>query len=170
VIARIRLEASMAKTPGVGAAAPDFTLPGVRVDSGQPERGDYTLSAVRGHPVVLAFYPGDNTMVCTRQLCAYTNELNSFTSLNATVWGISPQGLDSHESFARAHSIAFPLLADTELAVTGEYGIGLGSSGLRRSVFVIDAAGVVRWKHVTLVGLTYPRASAIAAQLTALAS
>jgi peroxiredoxin Q/BCP len=160
----------MAKTPDIGVAAPDFTLPGVALTSGQAERGDYTLSAQRGHPLVLAFYPGDNTAVCTRQLCSYTSELESFTSLDAAVWAISPQDLDSHEEFARRYELAFPLLADTELAVTKRYGIGLGSSNLRRSVFVIDADGVLRWKHVTLVGLTFPRASVIAKQLTALAA
>jgi thioredoxin-dependent peroxiredoxin len=160
----------MAKTPDIGVAAPDFTLPGVALTGGQAERGDYTLSAQRGHPLVLAFYPGDNTAVCTRQLCSYTSELESFTSLDATVWAISPQDLDSHEGFARTYELAFPLLADTELAVTKRYGIGLGSSNLRRSVFVIDADGVLRWKHVTLVGLTFPRASVIAEQLTALAA
>jgi peroxiredoxin Q/BCP len=160
----------MAKTPDIGVAAPDFTLPGVALTGGQAERGDYTLSAQRGHPLVLAFYPGDNTAVCTRQLCSYTSELESFTSLDAAVWAISPQDLDSHEEFARRYELAFPLLADTELAVTKRYGIGLGSSNLRRSVFVIDADGVLRWKHVTLVGLTFPRASVIAKQLTALAA
>jgi len=160
----------MAKTPDIGVAAPDFTLPGVALTGGQAERGDYTLSAQRGHPLVLAFYPGDNTAVCTRQLCSYTSELESFTSLDAAVWAISPQDLDSHEGFARTYELAFPLLADTELAVTKRYGIGLGSSNLRRSVFVIDADGVLRWKHVTLVGLTFPRASVIAKQLTALAA
>ena len=160
----------MAKTPDIGAAAPDFTLPGVVLACGQAERGGYTLSEQRGHPLVLAFYPGDNTAVCTRQLCSYTSELDSFTSLDAAVWGISPQDLDSHEGFARTHQLAFPLLADTDLAVTRQYGITLGSSNLRRSVFVIDADGVVRWKHVTLVGLTFPRAAVIAAQLTALAA
>jgi peroxiredoxin Q/BCP len=160
----------VAKSPKVGATAPDFTLPGVKLSGEQAERADYLLSAQRGKPLVLAFYPGDNTSVCTRQLCSYTSELNAFTSLNATVWGISPQGLDSHEDFARKHNLGFPLLADTELAVTRQYGIGLGSSALRRSVFVIDSGGVLRWKHVTLVGLTFPRASAITVQLTALAS
>ncbi len=158
----------MAKTPDVGVAAPDFTLPGVVLADGQAERGDYTLSAQRGRPLVLAFYPGDNTAVCTRQLCSYTSELDSFTALDATVWGISPQDLDSHEGFARKYQLGFPLLADTGLAVTGQYGIALGSSNLRRSVFVIDPAGILRWKHVTLVGLTFPRPAVIAAQLTAL--
>jgi peroxiredoxin Q/BCP len=159
----------MANTPDLGVAAPDFTLPGVVLADGQATRGDCTLSAQRGRPLVLAFYPGDNTMVCTRQLCSYTSELESFTGLNAVVWGISPQDLDSHESFARKQHLAFPLLADTDLAVTRKYGITLGSSNLRRSVFVIDAGGVLRWKHVTLVGLTFPRASVITTQLAALA-
>jgi peroxiredoxin Q/BCP len=160
----------MAKTPEIGVDAPDFTLPGVVLSDGQAERGDYTLSAQRGKPLVLAFYPGDNTAVCTKQMCSYTSELNAFTSLNATVWGISPQGLDSHEGFARKYNLAFPLLADTERVATKAYGIALGSSALRRSVFVIDAAGVLRWKHVTLVGLTFPRPAVITEQLSALAS
>jgi thioredoxin-dependent peroxiredoxin len=160
----------MAKTPEVGTAAPDFTLPGVVTHGDQAQRTDYSLSEHRGRPLVLAFYPGDNTAVCTRQMCAYASELDSFTELNADVWGISPQGLDSHEAFARKHGLSFPLLADTELAVTRQYGITLGSSNLRRSVFVIDAGGVLRWKHVTLVGLTFPRTATITAELTALAS
>ncbi|HEY1917510.1 MAG TPA: peroxiredoxin [Streptosporangiaceae bacterium] len=160
----------MAKTPEVGAAAPDFTLPGVVTHGDEAQRADYSLSEHRGRPLVLAFYPGDNTAVCTKQMCAYASELDSFTELNADVWGISPQGLDSHEGFARKHRLSFPLLADTELAVTRQYGITLGSSNLRRSVFVIDAEGVLRWKHVTLVGLTFPRAATITAELTALAS
>jgi thioredoxin-dependent peroxiredoxin len=158
----------MAKTPELGTAAPDFTLAGVQVSGGTAQRGEYTLSALRGAPVVLAFYPGDNTTVCTKQLCSYTSGLESFTGLGATVWGISPQDVDSHEGFARKFDLGFPLLADSELAVTKQYGIGLGSSNLRRSVFVIDAAGVLRWKHVTLVGLTFPKTETIVAQLQAL--
>jgi peroxiredoxin Q/BCP len=150
--------------------APDFTLPGVLVADGEAVRADYALSAQRGRPAVLAFYPGDNTSVCTKQLCSYTSGLDSFTGLGATVWGISPQDVDSHEGFARKYDLAFPLLADVELAVTRQYGIGLAGAGLRRSVFVIDGEGILRWKHVTLVGLTFPKAETIAAQLAALAS
>jgi peroxiredoxin Q/BCP len=86
------------------------------------------------------------------------------------VWGISPQDIDSHEGFARKYDLAFPLLADTELAVTRLYGIGLTSASLRRSVFVIDGEGILRWKHVTLVGLTFPKTETITAQLATLAS
>lgn len=159
----------MARTPEIGTAPPDFTLPGVLVAGGTAERGDYVLSAQRGKPLVLAFYPGDNTAVCTRQLCSYTSGLDSFTGLGATVWGISPQDLDSHEGFARKYDLAFPLLADVGLTVTRQYGISLGGVGLRRSVFVIDGGGVLRWKHVTLVGLTFPTTETITAQLAALA-
>lgn len=160
----------MAKTPEVGKAAPDFTLPGVLVTGEEAARADYTLSAQRSTPVVLAFYPGDNTSVCTKQLCSYTSGLDSFTGLGAAVWGISPQDVDSHEGFARKYDLAFPLLADTELAVTRLYGIGLTSTSLRRPVFVIDGEGTLRWKHVTLVGLTFPKTETITAQLAALAS
>ena len=72
----------------------------------------------RGKPIVLAFYPGDNTAVCTRQLCSYTSGLESFTGFGASVWAISPQGLASHEQFARKYDLAFPLLADEGLAVS----------------------------------------------------
>jgi thioredoxin-dependent peroxiredoxin len=159
----------MARTPDVGQVAPDFTLPGVVLSGDQAIRADYTLSALRGGPVVLAFYPGDETSVCTKQMCSYTAGLESFAGVGATVWGISPQDVDSHERFARKHGLALPLLADTGLAVAREYGITLGSGMLRRSVFVIDAAGVVRWKQVTLVGLTFPKPETITAQVAALA-
>jgi peroxiredoxin Q/BCP len=155
----------MAKTPDIGQVPPDFTLPGVELTGGEATRGEYTLSQQRGKPVVLAFYPGDNTTVCTRQLCAYTSGLESFANFEATVWAISPQGLASHEGFARKYDLAFPLLADEGLTVARKYGITLAGAGLRRSVFVIDAGGVLRWKHVTLVGLTFPSADTISAQL-----
>ncbi len=158
----------MAKVPDIGQAAPDFTLPGVVLADGEAARHEYTLSQLRGKPVVLAFYPGDNTAVCTRQLCSYTSGLESFTGFGATVWAISPQGLASHEQFARKYNLAFPLLADEGLTVSKQYGITLAGAGLRRSVFVIDSGGILRWKHVTLVGLTFPSAATISAQLSAL--
>ena len=158
----------MAKTPETGQIPPDFTLPGIELVGGTAVKHEYTLSQHRGKPIVLAFYPGDNTAVCTRQLCSYTSGLESFTGFGASVWAISPQGLASHEGFARKYDLAFPLLADEGMAVSREYGITLGGAGVRRSVFVIDASGIVRWKHVTLVGLTFPTAPTISAQLAAL--
>jgi thioredoxin-dependent peroxiredoxin len=160
----------VAKTPEIGQIAPDFTLPGIELAGSGVSQSEYTLSQQRGQPLVLAFYPGDNTPVCTRQLCSYTSGLESFTGFGASVWAISPQGLASHEQFARQYGLAFPLLADEGLTVARQYGIALAGVGLRRSVFVIDASGVLRWKHVTLVGLTYPAADVISAQVAALAA
>jgi peroxiredoxin Q/BCP len=157
----------MSATPGVGRPAPDFTLPGLQLTDGQLIRGDYTLSAHRGRPLVLAFYPGDDTAVCTKQMCAYSSGLEQFTDLNASVWGISPQSVDSHEQFARKHDLRLPLLADVDRRVVSEYGIGLGSS-LRRAVFVIDAEGVIRWSHIALLGLTYRDTAVLTRQLAAL--
>ena len=158
----------MARTPEIGQISPDFTLPGILLTGDEAVQGEYALADQRGKPIVLAFYPGDNTAVCTKQLCSYTSELENLTGFGATVWAISPQGLASHEQFARRYQLAFPLLADEGLAVSRTYGITLGGAGLRRSVFVIDAGGVLRWKHVTLVGLTFPPADTITAQLAAL--
>ncbi len=135
----------MAKTPEIGQAAPDFTLPGLELKDGEAVRSDYTLSAKRGRPLVLAFYPGDNTTVCTRQFCSYTSGLEAFTGVGAIVWAISPQGLDSHERFARRYDLAFPLLADEgPEASARQYGIALGGAMLRRSVFIVDAGGILR--------------------------
>jgi len=163
--------AGMAKTPELGAPAPDFTLDGVQVTAGEAVRAQYSLFARQpAGPLVLAFYPGDGTPMCTRQLCSYTSGFESFEGLGAAVWGISPQDVGSHDRFARKHNLKMPLLADTGLAVSRLYGITLGGAGLRRSVFVLDSAGILRWKHVSLVGLTFPGTKTIASQLAALAA
>ena len=138
-------------TPDVGTPAPDFTLPGTSPDGPR----DYTLSAERGHPVVLAFYPGDDTPVCTAQLCSYQADLASFAELDATLWGISLQDVTSHQKFSAKRGLTFPLLSDVDKTVHRQYGVLLPVLGTKRSVFVVDAEGVVRWKHVSTVGLTY---------------
>ena len=155
----------MAKIPEVGTAAPDFTLPSVTAADGTATRGSTTLSEHRGSTVVLAFYPGDDTPVCTKQLCSYTSDLEQFTGMDALVWGISPQDLDSHEAFALKYNLAFPLLADVGRSVISEYGVAMFGIGVRRSVFVIDGDGIVRWRYVGLAGLKYPDAATIASHL-----
>ena len=133
---------------GVGDVAPDFTLPG----TGGVER---SLSDFRGKPVVLVFYPGDDTPVCTKQLNAYNDGLDQFRQVGAQVIGISAQSVDSHDSFAGKHGFDFPLLADTDKQVAGLYGT-LGPLGFpRRSVFIVDAQGVIRYCHKAIAGLTY---------------
>ncbi|MFC9326030.1 peroxiredoxin [Kitasatospora sp. NPDC057015] len=158
----------MPKPPEPGSSAPEFTLPGVLLDEDIAERRDYRLTEAKGNPLVLVFYPGDDTSVCTKQLCSYTSDLDRFKDLGATVWGISPQDLDSHERFARKHRLAFPLLADTDRAIARAYGIAVPGLGLRRSVFILDGDGTVRWKHVALAGLTFQHSDTLAAQLAAL--
>lgn len=127
-----------------GAPAPDFTLPGIE----DGIRREHRLSALRGRPVVLVFYPGDNTPICTRQLNAYTTDLDQFARLDAQVLAISPQDVDSHEGFAAAQGgFGFPLLADVDKAVAEAYGV-LGPLGFyRRSIVVIDADGTVVHVH-----------------------
>lgn len=138
----------------IGEPAPDFTVPGT--DGTDEGRRDYTLSSFRGTPVVLVFYPGDNTPVCTRQLNEYTSEIESFQGVGAQVLAISPQDVPSHDAFAENQGgFAFPLLADTDKAVGEAYGI-IGPLGFyRRSVFVIDAEGKVAYSHRAIAGLTF---------------
>lgn len=148
----------MATTPAVGELAPDFTLPGTTPGSGEQA---FKLSAERGHPVVLAFYPGDETPVCTRQMCSYQSDLAVLTDLQATLWGISSQGIGSHEKFQANRGLTFPLLADTDNKVFAAYGLGMGLTR-RRAVFVIDAEGRVAYANVHRLGLTYEKADQIA--------
>jgi thioredoxin-dependent peroxiredoxin len=132
----------------IGDPAPDFTLPSTG-------GSDVSLHDYAGHPVVLVFYPGDDTPVCTRQLNSYNDGLGQFAELDAQVIGISAQGIDSHERFSGKHGLKFPLLADTDKRVAGMYGT-LGPLGFpRRSVFIVDAGGIVRYAHRAIAGLTY---------------
>lgn len=138
----------------IGAAAPDFTVPGT--DGTEEGHRDYTLSEYRGQPVVLVFYPGDNTPVCTRQLNSYAAEIDEFREVGAQVLALSPQDVASHDEFAEDQGgFGFPLLADTDKAVGQSYGI-IGPIGFyRRSVFVIDAEGEVAYSHRAVAGLTF---------------
>lgn len=138
----------------VGHAAPDFRLPGT--DGTPAGHRDYTLSEYAGQPVVLVFYPGDNTPVCTRQLNSYTEDIDAFQAVDAQVLAISPQSVESHDAFSDDQGgFAFPLLADVGKQVGRRYGI-LGPVGFyRRSVFVVDAGGVVRHAHRAVAGLGF---------------
>jgi peroxiredoxin Q/BCP len=133
---------------GVGDQAPDFELEGT---GGRT----YRLSDYAGRWVILAFYPGDFTPVCTRQFCSYRDAADRLDELDAEVLGISPQTVASHERFRREHELTVPLLADPERRAIRAYGV-LGPAGLvRRSVFIVDPNGVIRHRHVALLGLTY---------------
>lgn len=152
--------ADMSKTPRVGEPAPDFELPGTD--------GLFKLSAHRGERVVLLFYPGDNTMVCTKQFCSYRDRGDEFAALEATVVGISAQGLESHEGFAGKHALNVPLLADVDKQVARAYSAYSSRLGTKRAVVVIDEDGIVRHRHDHLLGLDYQSVDDLKAALDAL--
>ena len=146
----------------VGAPAPDFTLRGWS----DQRVSEFTLSHQLGRPVVLAFYPTDEGLVCTRQLCSYSDDLSESGMRGASVWGISPQGIESHRSFAEGHELRMPLLADVSRDVARDYGI-LGPMGLRRSVFVVDANGRIAWRRVTALSMTFPTVAEVRTAVSA---
>lgn len=149
----------------VGDAAPDFELPGTG-------GGTYRLSDLRGRNVILAFYPGDATRVCTKQFCSYRDNGERLDRLDAEVLGISPQSVDSHERWAREQSLNVPLLADEDLAVSRRYGVTgwvgpfarltqledvPGGRYVMRSIFLVDRGGIVRYRHVSRTGSSFQR-------------
>ena len=150
--------------PAPGQAAPDFSLPGIE----NGVRRTFALSDARGSCLVLAFYPGDNTPTCTRQLCSYQDDLARLTDLHAKVWGISPQGVDSHERFATKRALTFPLLADTERTVQKLYDVNGPLGHTKRSIFVLDKGGIVQWSHVSMLGIGYQDSDTIAEVLRGL--
>jgi peroxiredoxin Q/BCP len=137
----------MAKHPGVGEPAPDFELEGTG--------GPFKLSDHRGERVVLLFYPGDNTAVCTKQFCSYRDNAEAFGALDATVVGISSQSLRSHLGFTDKHRLNVPLLADEDAAVARLYGAHAPVVGTKRAVVIVDEDGIVRHRHDHLLGLDF---------------
>jgi thioredoxin-dependent peroxiredoxin len=149
----------------VGDEAPNFELPGTGGKT-------YSLSQLRGGNVVLAFYPGDATRVCTAQFCSYRDDGDRLDRLDAVVLGISPQSVDSHERWAQEQDLNLPLLADEDLAVAKRYGVTgwlgplarftpledlPGGRYVMRSIFVVDRDGIVRYKHVSRTGASFQR-------------
>jgi peroxiredoxin Q/BCP len=137
-----------------GKKAPDFTLP---ADDG----GKVKLSSLRGQPVVLYFYPRDNTPGCTREACAFRDQKSALTKLGAKVLGVSTDSVASHEKFRDKHQLNFPLLADEDHKVAEKFGAwreknlyGKKSMGIQRSTFLIDAEGKVAkvWQKVSVDG------------------
>jgi peroxiredoxin Q/BCP len=137
-----------------GESAPDFTL---RADDGK----EVSLSALRGKPVVLYFYPKDDTPGCTREACAFRDRKADLARRGAVVLGVSPDDVASHGRFRDKFSLNFPLLADPGHVVATAYGAwrekslyGKTSMGIQRSTFLIDPQGKVRklWKKVNVDG------------------
>jgi peroxiredoxin Q/BCP len=133
-----------------GDLAPDFTLP---TTGGR----DVTLSSLRGRPVVLYFYPADDTPGCTAQACGLRDMHAQITDSNAVVLGVSPDDVESHQRFATKFGLPFTLLSDVDHQVSTEYGVwkernayGKTFWGIERSTFIIAPDGTVRhaWRRV----------------------
>jgi thioredoxin-dependent peroxiredoxin len=137
----------MAAGPQVGERAPDFELDGTD--------GTFRLSDHAGERVILLFYPGDNTPVCTRQFCSYRDHAEEFDSLDAVVVGISSQDVESHDAFQAKHGLDVPLLADVDHSVAKAYGAHGALVGTRRAVVIVDEEGVIRHRHDHRLGLDY---------------
>jgi len=133
----------MASPPDVGDPAPAFRLPSTQGEidlASELEKGD----------VLLVFYPGDETPVCTKQLCDYRDNLEGFADLGVRVLAINPQSLSSHQEFARKHALPFPLLSDEDKSVCRAYG-AIGLLGMaKRALVLVGRDGRVRWRRSDL--------------------
>ena len=130
----------------VNTPAPDFTLP-------NQDREAVTLSAQRGHPVVLAFFPAAFSSVCTTELCTFRDRLSDLNRAHAQVYGISVDTFFSLKAFQKDQGLTFPLLSDFNKDVIRAYGVFnedmIGMKGIaKRAVFVIDKDGIVRHAEV----------------------
>jgi peroxiredoxin Q/BCP len=135
----------------INQPAPDFTL---QVGNGE----DWRLSDHRGRVVVLLFYPGDETPVCTRQMCSVRDRWQDYQATGAEVVGISADSVESHRKFSEHHGLPLRLLSDAEKKVATLYGaLSLLPGRVARSVFVIDANGILRYQDVRPVGLLKPK-------------
>jgi thioredoxin-dependent peroxiredoxin len=131
--------------------APDFTLKDGNGD-------DWRLSDHRGKVVVLLFYPGDETPICTRQMCSVRDRWDDYVATGAEVVGISSDSVESHQKFAAHHNLPLRLLSDSDGTASKLYGArSLIPGKVARSVFVIDAQGVLRYSDVRPLGLFKPK-------------
>lgn len=138
----------MAKRPAVGEQAPEFELEGTN--------GTFRLSEHRGEKVLLLFYPGDDTPVCTRQFCSYRDNAESFAALGVTAVGISTKGVDSKREFAEQHDLNVPLLADRGAKVAKAYDAYSGlARSVKRAVIIVDEEGRVAHRHDHALGLDF---------------
>ena len=134
--------------PEEGSKAPDFTL---QADDGSKIK----LSSLRGSPLVLYFYPKDDTPGCTKQACNFADNYNAFLEKGVVVLGISKDSIASHEKFAEKYSLPFPILADPELKVIKDYDVwqektsyGKTSMGVVRTTYIIDEKGIIDYENV----------------------
>jgi len=152
--------------PEVGEKAPDFTLP-------DQERRMRSLSEFKGRKVVLAFFPGAFTSVCTKEMCTFRDSMSRFNDLDAVVLGISVNDPFTQKAFAEANNLNFTLLSDYNRETVKKYNVyhenfvGLnGYTAAKRAVFIIDREGVIKYKWVSDDPLKEPNYDEIIAELS----
>jgi thioredoxin-dependent peroxiredoxin len=149
--------------PDIGDAAPDFTLEG-------PD-GSFTLRDHRGERVVLLFYPGDDTTVCTKQFCSYRDAADEIAGLDATLVGISTRDVASKAAFATKHGLTTRLLADPDAAVSIAFGVYAKRLKIaKRTVFIVDEDGRIAHRHGSFASLSYDDVADLRAALDKLPS
>jgi peroxiredoxin len=131
----------MASPPAVGSVAPDFSLPST---AGR----DVTLSALRGKNVLLAFFPLAFTSVCTRELCAFSDDYARFRGASTEVLPISVDSIPTLKEFKAKERIGVDLLSDFKREVSRRYGVLLDTFFSARAYFLIDRQGVLRWSFI----------------------
>ncbi|HEX3884620.1 MAG TPA: thioredoxin-dependent thiol peroxidase [Stellaceae bacterium] len=141
-------------TLNIGDKAPDFTMPS---DGG----GTVSLASLKGKPVVLYFYPKDDTSGCTAEACGFRDSLSDYSGAGAAVIGVSKDSVASHDRFKKKYELPFTLAADTTGEVCESYGTWIEKSmygrkymGIERATFLIDKDGVIRgiWHKVKVGG------------------
>jgi peroxiredoxin Q/BCP len=133
----------MAAHPGVGDRAPDFTLPSTEGEVNLYER-------LRDGSVLLVFYPKDQTLVCTRQLCNYRDHLTAFRAAGVDLIGINHDDLASHAAFAKRYQLPFPLCSDPERRVCRAYGALVHTWNAQRVAVLVGDDGRIWWRHAEL--------------------
>ena len=138
----------------IGKAAPAFTMP-------TDGNGKVTLAALKGRPVILYFYPKDDTTGCTKEACGFRDAMPDFSKIDATIVGVSKDSVASHDRFKAKYELPFILASDADTEVTEKYGAWVEKSmygrkymGIERATFLIDGKGVVRgiWRKVKVPG------------------
>ncbi len=134
----------------VGEKAPDFTLK-------DGDGNDWTLSDHAGEIVTLLFYPGDNTPVCTKQLCSLRDNWSDYQKTDSTIVGISTDSVESHKGFADKFELPIPLLADENGEVIEKYNVKSWVPGKSaRAVVVVNREGIVQYHNVQSLGIFRP--------------
>ncbi len=129
----------------VGDKAPDIALEA-------DDHSTFRLSEKLGQRILLVFYPGDETPVCTAQLCEYRDGVDDYRELGVEVVGISKDSIESHQKFKKKRLLPFTLLSDPKLVAAKAFG-ATGMLGMKRAVFLVDEAGILRYVHIEAIAL-----------------